>query len=79
MPPVANLPIPRTMTEERILTAVERIDGALGRIETAARRASSPGTAADTSAFDRLRERHAAMRGQVEVAMGELDTLLRNG
>lgn len=79
MPPVANLPIPRTMTEERILTAVERIDGALGRIETAARRAISPGTAPDTAEFDRLRERHTAMRGQVEVAMGELDMLIRNG
>ena len=67
------------MTEERILTAVERIDGALGRIEAAARRASSPGAAPDTAELDRLRERHTVMRGQIEVAMGELDMLIRNG
>jgi len=67
------------MTEERILAAVERIDGALGRIETAARHASRPGATSDTGEFDRLRERHTVMRGQVEVAMGELDMLIRNG
>lgn len=67
------------MTEERILTAVERIDGALGRIETAARRANPSVTAPDPVELDRLRERHTAMRGQVEVAMGELDMLIRNG
>jgi hypothetical protein len=65
------------MTEERILTAVERIDGALGRIELAARQTSARHP--DSAELAALRTRHAAMRGQVEAAMGELDTLIRNG
>ena len=65
------------MTEERILTAVERIDSALGRIEEAARRPSAPHP--DRVELEALRTRHAAMRGQVEAAIGELDTLIRNG
>ncbi|HZF44621.1 MAG TPA: hypothetical protein VEZ48_14560 [Sphingomonadaceae bacterium] len=67
------------MTEERILTAVERIDGALGRIELAARRTPDPQPHRDSAELEALRARHAAMRGQVEAAMGEIDTLIRNG
>jgi hypothetical protein len=67
------------MTEERILTAVERIDGALGRIELAARRVPGDQPHPNSAELDDLRQRHAAMRGQVEAAMGELDTLIRNG
>ena len=67
------------MTEERILSAVERIDGALSRIETAARRPIVTQAPADTAELDRLRERHGSLRSRVEEAMGELDTLIRNG
>jgi len=67
------------MIDERILTAVERIDGALSRIETAALRPAPAPTSPDATELERLRARHAAMRGRVEAAMGELDMLIRNG
>jgi hypothetical protein len=49
-------------------SALERIERALARIETAAAR----------RAFDaeRLERRHAAMRGRVEAAIAALDTLI---
>lgn len=67
------------MTEERILIAVERIDGALSRMEAAARARADAPQPADNAELVRLRERHAAMRGRVEEALGELDMLIRNG
>lgn len=66
------------------MTAVERIDDALGRIEVAARRPAPPPPPAplppqDSDELIDLRERHTAMRGRVEAAIAELDTLIRNG
>ncbi len=72
------------MTEERILSAVERIDDAMTRIEAAASRPSSPqipnsSGARDDAALTELAQRHDAMRGQVQAAVAELDMLIRNG
>lgn len=71
------------MTEERILTAVERIDGAMTRIEAAASRPppafmASAG-APDTAAMSELAQRHDTLRGRVEAAIAELDMVMRNG
>lgn len=69
------------MTEERILTAIERIDGAMSRIEMAARQpVPMPAMAGvDPAQHDELSQRHHTMRGRVEAAIAELDTLIRNG
>jgi hypothetical protein len=48
--------------------ATERIESALARIEAAA--------AAVTSADQRLKERHAALRTRVEEAVGALDAMI---
>lgn len=65
------------MIEERILSAVERIDGAMTRIEAAAARVTRPvdGPAPDAD----LRERHETMRARVQSAIAELDGLIARG
>ena len=73
------LRIATVMTEERILTAVERIDAAMTRIEATATRLPAPPIALAAAANDDLRERHDTMRSQVEAAIAELDTMIRNG
>ena len=68
------------MIEERILSAVERIDDAMSRIEAAARRpAPLPRDIADAGVLADLRERHATMRGRVQAAIAELDMLMNDG
>ena len=68
------------MIEERILSAVERIDGAMTRIESVAHRPAPPPPAADDPAeLIRLRERHEALRERVEAAVAELDQVMRGG
>ena len=68
------------MIEERILSAVERIDGAMSRIEAVARRPAPPAPpVGDPAELSILRERHSSLRARVEAAVAELDTLMRNG
>ena len=64
------------MASERALQAVERIERALARIESAAGR-----TAASESdgELQRLRETHQTLRNQVEGAIAQIDRLLANG
>ncbi len=68
------------MVEERILDAVERIDGAMSRIEAAARKVATHklGTGGPDTNGDLL-ERHHTMRERVKAAIAELDGLIANG
>ena len=66
------------MIEERILDAVERIDGAMSRIEAVANR-PPPLAAENPAELTTLRERHVALRMRVEAAVAELDTVMREG
>lgn len=66
--------IVKPMGNERILSAVDRLDRALARVEAAvgtidARRSTEP-------AHDKLLERHRILRGQVEAAISRIDTLI---
>lgn len=73
------------MVEERILSAVERIDGAMSRIEDAARKVAEGGKVAEGESdrsvmpADDLLERHETMRARVKSAIAELDGLIANG
>ena len=65
------------MSQERIANAMERIDRALGRIETQAAlaRHSVTGTSGDDAD---LAARHAALRTSVETSLAELDGLIES-
>lgn len=58
------------MSEARILSAIDRIEKALARIETQAPLAGSPGQSGDLAA------KHDALRNQVSASLAELDTLI---
>ena len=60
------------MSEQRISDAMDRIDRALGRIETQAALARHPSPVGDT---DLVRE-HSALRKSVEISLAELDQLI---
>ncbi|HEX9933068.1 MAG TPA: hypothetical protein VGB08_09525 [Allosphingosinicella sp.] len=62
------------MSDERALAAIERIDRALARIETAAERQATAAPAEPE--LRRLREVHEALRGRVEGAIAQIDRLL---
>lgn len=66
------------MVEERILSAVERIDGAMSRIENAARKVTERDNAPSGPSLDLL-ERHETMRERVKTAIAELDGLIARG
>ena len=62
------------MSDDRIASAFERIEAALGRIE---RSASAPAPAAQSSEADAdLVARHAALRETVTASLGELNRLI---
>ena len=63
------------MADERALTAIRRIEQALGRIETAAAR-PKPAPAADSDELRQLRDVHQSLRAKVEGAIGQIDRLL---
>ena len=69
--------MPAAMADERTVTAMERIEQALVRIEAASRQAT-PAPADDAEAR-RLREAHDALRDKVRAAIGEIDRLLATG
>ncbi len=63
------------MSDDRIASAFERIEAALGRIERSANApASSPGSSSEEIA--ELAARHAALRETVGASLGELDQLI---
>ena len=78
MPGAAGVTIPKAMSEERALAAVERIERAIARIEAAAERgpASATGSQSHEPELRRLREVHQALRGRVEGAIAQIDRLL---
>lgn len=66
------------MSEDRLSTALARIEKACARAEAAI---SSPnrGGEADPARVAQLEARHARLRERVEEAIGELDQLLGEG
>lgn len=63
------------MADERAMTAIERIERALGRIE-AASQAAAQGARSDGGELIELRQTHQALRNKVEGAIGQIDRLL---
>lgn len=63
------------MQDIRARAALERIDRALSRIETAI--AADPKPHADSEELERLRTAHALLRRRVEAAVSEIDSLLQ--
>jgi hypothetical protein len=61
------------MADQRALAAIDRIERAIARIAAAAARPAAP---AGDDELRRLREAHAALRGRVEGAIGQIDRLL---
>lgn len=69
--------MPSSMSDERATLALHRIERALARIERAA---AAPRTASDDGAkLSELNRAHQALRGQVEGAIAQIDTLLASG
>lgn len=62
------------MADQRTLEAIDRIERALARIETAAARPQP--AMQDDGALRELRQTHQALRGKVEGAISQLDRLL---
>ena len=67
------------MGDQRALDAVSRIERALARIETAARRPQPTVDGADSAELDQLKSAHQALRSRVEGAIGQIDRLLETG
>jgi len=63
------------MPDDRIASAYDRIEAAVGRIERSAR-APAPPSAQSPEADTDLAERHAALRDTVTASLGELDQLI---
>ena len=64
------------MADERAMQAIERIERALARIETAADREPQRN---DDRELRELREVHQALRSKVETAISQIDQLLAGG
>ena len=62
------------MADTRALDAIRRIERALARIETAARRPAPP--AEPPEDYGRLREAHDQLRRTVAGAIGEIDRMI---
>ena len=62
------------MSDERALAAIDRIEQALARLETAAGR--RPASLRPEPELRELREVHEALRGRVEGAIAQIDRLL---
>lgn len=62
------------MGDPRAAAAIDRIERALARIESAAGR--QPQTTSDSEESQRLREEHLALRGRVAEAISQIDQLL---
>lgn len=65
------------MSSERAIQAMERIERAISRLESAAA-ARQPGQA-ENGELQQLRQVHQALRGQVEGAIAQIDRMLANG
>jgi hypothetical protein len=65
------------MGEERIASAIARLEQALARLEAASARRPSL-TSFDKEEGGELRERHEALRGKVEGAIARIDSLLQS-
>jgi hypothetical protein len=65
------------MGDQRALDAVSRIERALSRIETAARRPPPAGNGGDSAEL--VRDAHRKLRSRVEGAIGQIDRLLETG
>jgi len=65
------------MADTRALNALERVERALARIESAASRPPPP--APPSADYERLRESHDALRRRVIGAIGQLDDLIVAG
>lgn len=66
--------IQTSMSDDRAMQAISRIERALARIEAAASRAPEPAKAGEE--LRQLREVHQALRGKVEGAISEIDRML---
>ncbi|HEV7658289.1 MAG TPA: hypothetical protein VGO55_00430 [Allosphingosinicella sp.] len=58
---------------------MSRIERALSRIETAARRPKPPGNGDDSAELEQVRDAHRKLRSRVEGAIGQIDRLLETG
>ena len=67
------------MGDQRALDAISRIERALARIETAARRPQSAGNGGDSAEMEQVRDAHGKLRARVEGAIGQIDRLLETG
>ena len=67
------------MSDERAVAALERIERALNRIETAGSARPAASAPADDGELRALRDAHDALRGKVEGAIAQIDRLLENG
>jgi hypothetical protein len=67
------------MGDQRALDAVSRIERALSRIETAARRPQPAGNGDDSAELEQLKGAHDKLRSRVEGAIGQIDRLLETG
>jgi hypothetical protein len=66
------------MGDQRALDAVGRIERALSRIETAARRPQPAGNEGDSAELEQVRDAHDKLRSRVEGAIGQIDRLLES-
>lgn len=68
--------MPLLMGDARALDAIARIERALARIETSARK--SAGQGAEAAELAHLRSAHQALRSRVEGAIDQIDRLLES-
>ena len=66
------------MADPRALSAIDRMERALARIEAAAAASSSGNTSSDED-MARLREAHSTLRERVEGAVRQIDLLMESG
>lgn len=65
------------MGDERVASAIARLEQALARLEAASTRRASL-TLFENVAGTELRDRHEALRGKVEGAIARIDSLLQS-
>jgi hypothetical protein len=66
------------MGDPRASRAIERIERALARIETAAGKLGRPSDGDNEAELTRLRTAHQTLRARVEGAIGQIDMLLED-